>query len=509
MASEKLYAVFDVRERGEFNDCQIANATSLPRSQIEFRSAELVPNRTIPLVLYDQSDGRVELAARAFANLGYTDVSLLEGGLSAWKNEKFSTVSGVNVPSKAFGEKVHHERRLPEITAEELKKLKDQGAELLILDTRTPEEYQRFCIPGGNNVPGGELVHWADALGQRPNLPVVVNCAGRTRSIIGTATLSRLGLKNVRALRNGTMGWVLAGYDLELKPQRGVFSPPPVSREKAAELASRVAKEEEISFIEPEALRVSPGGDTGVAYMIDVRSEAEYEDSHIPGSLHVPGGQAVQRADDFIAVRNGRIVFISDRSARAVMAAYWYRQMGFRNVTVLAGGLDGWRAAGRALVSGLRQDEPLGLSEAKKAAHLLTSDEARAWSQAPSVFILDVGSSADYESGHMPGAHWISRGWLELKIERAVPDKTKTILISCSDGKQSIFAARTFKNLGYKSCGVVDGGVKAWTAAGFPTEKGLTSCLCEANDVVVSPSIKGDKAAMRRYLDWEIELEKK
>ena len=66
--------------------------------------------------------------------------------------------------------------------------------------------------------PGGELILWAEELRNKPT--VIVNCAGRTRSIIGTAALRRLGLTNVRALRNGTMGWVLAGYQLETKPAR-------------------------------------------------------------------------------------------------------------------------------------------------------------------------------------------------------------------------------------------------------------------------------------------------
>ena len=94
------------------------------------------------------------------------------------------------------------------------------------------------------------------------------------------------------------------------------------------------------------------GNDGGVTYLIDVRSESEYEDGHIAGSLNIPGGQAVQRADDFIAVKNSRIIFISNQSARAVMAAYWYRQMGFRDVRVLQGGLEAWRDSGGSVQSG-------------------------------------------------------------------------------------------------------------------------------------------------------------
>ena len=134
MASETPHAVFDVRERGEFNAGQIANAISLPRSQIEFRIAELVPDRRISIVVYDEGEGRAALAAKSLAEFGYENVSILDGGLLGWTKGEFPTVSGVNVPSKAFGERVHHERSIPEISPEELKRLQERGADLMILD---------------------------------------------------------------------------------------------------------------------------------------------------------------------------------------------------------------------------------------------------------------------------------------------------------------------------------------------------------------------------------------
>ena len=66
--------------------------------------------------------------------------------------------------------------------------------------------------------PGGELaLRITDITADLdPDTTVVVNCAGRTRSIIGTRILQRMGLdRNIVGLKNGTSGWVLAGYDLE------------------------------------------------------------------------------------------------------------------------------------------------------------------------------------------------------------------------------------------------------------------------------------------------------
>jgi rhodanese-related sulfurtransferase len=507
MASETPHAVFDVRERGEFNLGQISNATSLPRSQIEFRIAELVPDRRIPIVVYDEGEGRAALAAQSLAELNYENVSILDGGLPEWRKEELPTVTGVNVPSKAFGEKVHHERTIPEIFPEELRSLQERVIELMIFDVRTPEEYGRFCIPGAVNVPGGDLILWAEALRRKPETPVVVNCAGRTRSIIGTAGLLRLGLNNVRALKNGTMGWVLTGLELESVPARVAPSAPDESRKHAREIALRIAEEERLSWVSARELLEHPArNEVGVTYLIDVRSESEYGDGHIGGSLNIPGGQAVQRADDFLAVKNSRIIFVSDQSARAVMAAYWYRQMGFRDVKVLQGGLEAWRESGGPVESGGSQKEPLGFETAKKLARTLAPDEARSLLQSSSVSVLHVGSSADFATAHLPGSKWISRGWLELKFPSLLTDKAQPIVLSCRDGQSSIFGARTLAEMGYKEIFVLDGGVQSWARAGYPTERGLESCLVEPNDVVLSPSVKGDKEAMRRYLEWEVKL---
>ena len=508
MATDRLFAVFDVRERGEYNECQIPNTTSVPRSQMEFRIKQLVPNPNVPIVVYDDADGRAPLAAKTLNRLGYNQISILDGGLTSWRNEGRSIVSGVNVPSKAFGERVHHERNVPDMSAEELHRLQQEHEDIRILDVRTPEEYSRFCIPGGVNVAGGDLVLWTDEL-EASNATVVVNCAGRTRSIIGTAALRRLGLKNVRALKNGTMGWVLAGYELEKNPTRTAPPAPRGSRGKALSLALKVAAEENIPWISSQQLSRALASKTdGVLYLIDVRSERERESGYIGGSINVPGGQAVQRADDFVPVRNAQVVFISNESARAVMTAYWYRQMGFPKASVLRGGLRAWSESGETLVSEALQNESLGFAAAKRNARSIDARDLEHKLRDSSTLVLDVGTSLEFESAHLPGAKWISRGWIELKLPEKFPDRTQPIVVTCPDGQQSIFAARALAEIGYTDIAVLNGGVRAWSAAELPMEHGLETCLVPTNDVVLSPSIRGDKEDMQRYLDWELKLQR-
>jgi rhodanese-related sulfurtransferase len=506
MHSDGLFAVFDVRERGEYHRCQIPDTTSLPRSQIEFRVGRLVPNPSIPVIVYDQGEERAPLAAETLTELGYRNVSILRGGIVAWCGEDRPTVSGINVPSKAFGEKVYHERSIPEISADELIQLQKSHQSLRILDVRTPEEYGRFCIPGAVNIPGGDLILWLDELKQSTT-PVIVNCAGRTRSIIGTAALRRLGLANVRALRNGTMGWVLSGLELEKKPPPRRPKPPEQSRAGAVSRALALAAEERIASISPQELGAALANKTdGVTYAIDVRSEAEYESGHIDGSINVPGGQAVQRADDFVVVRNAHIVFISNDSVRAIMAGYWYRQMGHRHVFVLRGGLRAWSESGAKLSTGILEDKPLGFDSTQRNAVLLRPEELARRFQKSTMVVLDVGTSLDFEAAHLPGAKWISRGWLEIEIPERFPDRRQAIVLTCSDGAQSIFAARALQRIGYTDVAALSGGVRAWSAAGFSTEAGLDARLVEPNDVVLSPSIRGSREDMQRYLEWEAKL---
>ncbi|MCH6552467.1 MAG: FAD-dependent oxidoreductase, partial [Planctomycetes bacterium] len=217
LAGTTQFALIDVREAGEYNSSHIPGASLIPRRSLEFQMADAVPMKRVPIVVCDDDGRRAVLAAATLERMGYTDVSVLQGGMNNWVTQGFPTEWGVNVPSKDFGERVQVEHHVPTIESTELHDRIQRGDELIILDTRTPEEYRRFCIPGGRSVPGGELALRITDITKdlSRDATVIVNCAGRTRSIIGTRTLQRMGLTNVYGLENGTAGWVLAGLELE------------------------------------------------------------------------------------------------------------------------------------------------------------------------------------------------------------------------------------------------------------------------------------------------------
>ncbi len=188
-------ALLDVREQGVHTKGHPFFASSLPLSRLELMVLDLVPRSSAPLVLLDGGgEGLAERAQGKLAQLGYTDIHILEGGCAAWQATGGELFSGVNVPSKAFGEFVEHRFETPRIPPAELKRLKDSGRKLVILDSRPWEEYHRMSIPGGIDAPGAELVYRVHDLAD-PETLVVVNCAGRTRSIIGCQSLRNAGLE--------------------------------------------------------------------------------------------------------------------------------------------------------------------------------------------------------------------------------------------------------------------------------------------------------------------------
>ncbi len=500
------FALIDVREAGEHNSAHIPDSSLIPRRQLEFQMATAVPITTVPVVLYDDNGQRATLAAATLERMGYTHVSVLQGGINWWVTQGYPTEWGSNVISKDFGEKMEVVHHVPEIDATELQARMARGDKLVILDTRTPEEYQRFCIPGGRSVPGGELALRITDITKDldKDTTVIVNCAGRTRSIIGTRVLQRMGLQNVYGLKNGTSGWVLAGYQLETGGNRlDLPAPSPEGLAVAETYADRLAAEDGVRAIDVPTLQAwLAKRQQDTCYFVDVRTFQEYENGHIPGFRWFPGGQVVQRSDDVLVVKHCPVVFTCDRKTRATVVASWYRQFGFEDVYVLQGGTNAWTAAGLTLTQGNEASTPFGLEQAKTKVHLLSPHELQA--AAPPV-VLFVDTSQDFARGHVPGSHWVPRGSLELQIAEVAPAKETPIAVTCQHGAQAILAGATLRDLGYHNVSVLTGGTAAWHAAGLPVETGLAGVMRPPTDVVLSGPDRNTADAIN-YLRWETAL---
>ena len=270
---------------------------------------------------------------------------VLGGGTAAWAAAGYEVFTGVNVPSKAFGEWVEHHYGTESVDAPELKSWIDARRDMVLLDSRTQEEFVRMSVPTAINVPGGELAYRIADLAPDPGTTVVVNCAGRTRSIIGAESLRRVGVPNrVVALRNGTMGWELAGFRCERGRSEHYRPGVPDTADLALARAKRFAEESGVGVIGPIDLTRFEEDPDRTCCVLDVRGPAEFKAGHRPGSRNAPGGQLVQATDQWIGVRGARIVLLDDTGVRARMTGAWLRQMGHRDVFVVEGGLDEARA---------------------------------------------------------------------------------------------------------------------------------------------------------------------
>jgi rhodanese-related sulfurtransferase len=491
-------ALLDVREPGQYGEGHPFFAVPLPYSRFELGLPALVPNPRVRLVLCDGGDGVAERAARRAAALGYANVGVLAGGIGAWRAAGYALYAGVNVPSKTFGELVEHARATPRVTAGELAAMRRDGEDVAIVDGRTFAEFQRMSIPGAVSCPNGELALRIGALAPDPRTRIVVNCAGRTRSIIGAQTLIDFGVPNpVYALENGTQGWFLAGFKLDHGASRR-HGAAPASADIGAlsERARALAAARGVGFVsagEVEGWLADPSRTT---YLLDVRTPEELAAGTVPGLVHAPGGQLVQATDQWIGTRGARIVLADEEGVRAPMTAQWLRQQGHA-AYVLEGGI----AAARGLSPGLREAASPLLPHLEAVA----PGELAARMRDRGVRIIDLRPSVSYRKAHIEGATWSIRP----RIAAAVPDATMPVALIADAPGVAALAALDLVEAGIGEVWVLAGGHEAAEAAGWP--------------VVATPDAPGDGAcidflffthgrhdgnaeAARQYLAWETAL---
>lgn len=495
--------VLDVRENGVFGADHLLFAANAPLSRLEIDLPRMVPRRTTDVILCDDGDDLAKTAQSLMAAFGYENVAVLDGGLAAWKTAGLETFSGVYVPSKAFGEYVEAECDTPRVTAQELAALKANGTDMVILDSRPFKEYHRMNIPDGINVPGAELVHRVKDLAPNPDTLVVVNCAGRTRSIIGAQSLINANVPNrVVALENGTMGWHLAGQSLAHGQTDTAPALSDTARTWAKAAAQSVSEKFAVPSIDLQTLEQwRTQRDQRTLYVCDVRSPEEYRTGHLTDALSTPGGQLVQSTDLYVPVLGARIVLVDDDGVRARMTGSWLVQMGRTDVFVLSDGMEGQDTA-----SGDEIIEPLGLPD-QKSVDYIKPDLLAGDIDAGRVVVLDFGDSRRYGLGHIPSALFIVRS----RIATDLPDipSDKTIVLTSADGVVATLAYETIKAMKQNPVRVLAGGTKAWKASGQDMEAGFTNMASVRNDLYLLPYDNEPgriEESMRAYLNWETSL---
>jgi len=496
-------AVLDVREEGVFAKRHLLLAASAPLSRIEVRAPPLVPRRATRIVICDGNEGLAQRAAGELAQHGYLDVMVLAGGVDAWAAAGYELYSGINVPSKAFGEFVEHQENTPRMAAQEIKARLDAGENIVILDSRPLAEYRKMSIPGGIDCPGAELVYRVHDIVPSPDTLVVVNCAGRTRSIIGAQSLINAGIRNrVVALKDGTMGWHLAGF--KLARQQNLLAPQPSAAglAQAKQAAARIAKRFGVRTIDVATIaEFARETDRRTLYLFDVRSPEEYAAGHLHSTVNAPGGQLVQATDAFAATRNARMALIDDHGVRATMTASWLIQMGWKDVFVVRDALKSG-----PLYQGLPAAEVLGLENIN--CDYLSARDLKRELDAGNVTVVDFDTSLRYRDGHIPGAWLALRANLEDNLRKVSP--ARLLVLTSLDGIIARLAAPEVASLQQAPVKVLQGGTDAWRAAGLPLATGMEHIADTTDDVWYRPYDRtaNVEKAMQDYLNWEVDLVK-
>lgn len=495
-------ALLDVREEDPYAQGHPLFSANMPLGRLQAEAWVRIPRRDTRVVVFDNGEGLAEPAARLLQHLGYSQVSLLEGGLAGWIAAGGEVFRDVNVPSKSFGELVESIRHTPSLPAPQVKALLEQGADMVVLDARRFDEYQTMSIPTGISVPGAELVLRARSLAPNPSTQIVVNCAGRTRSIIGTQSLINAGIPNpVAALRNGTIGWSLAEQTLDHGASRRFGPVSEEDRAQAATSAHDVAKRAGVRFIDRHTLEGLQAERHRTTHLLDVRTPEEYQQGHWPGAVSAPGGQLVQETDHTVPVRGARIVLYDDDGVRACMSASWLAQMAWE-VCVL----EPVQTADLS-ETGLPQS-PLP-DTLFPLVHAVPGQLQR-WHDQPDsgTLVVDVGSSAAFVKAHVRGAHWLLRSRFEQDVSR-LPAALR-VVVTCPDGRVSRYAVAPLQALLPAGTQVLwlEGGTRAWQALGGAIETGERGVLSERIDRYRRPYEGTDnpRAAMQGYLDWEFGL---
>jgi rhodanese-related sulfurtransferase len=485
-------AFLDVREHGQYGEGHPFFSVPMPYSLLESRAAELLPCRVTRIVLMDDGDGVADKAAARLGQLGYENLAILEGGAPGWAAAGYTLYKGVNVPSKTFGELLEHACDTPRLTAEALQSMRERESGIVVLDGRTPAEFEKMSLPGAGSCPNAELGYRLRSLVPDDATTIVINCAGRTRSILGAEGLRLLDVRNpVFALENGTQGWRLAGFDLAHGVSPGTLVPPKNDDLDALRsLADSLIGRHGLELVSARTVDdwLADAGRT--TYLLDVRTNEEFAESHWPGARHAPGGQLVQATDEYVAVRNARIVLTDDIHLRAATTAIRLGEMG-HDVYIL----DADAAAGgeHAASTGDQGDSPVDRATALRKGG------------GDADVILDASRSMDFRDAHIDGARWVSRPALDsLDIDRDAKVLVTGRNADLVEGVRVDLAAMGFSRL--RAC---PGDPETWTDAGFdivstPDDPPDDSCIDYL--FFVHDRHAGNLDAARRYLEWETGL---
>ncbi len=507
LADGREIALLDVREQGQYGEGHPFLAVPLAYSQLELEAGRLLPRLGVRMVVLDDDGADTphalgQRAARRLQALGYSDVRVLQGGARGWASAGYTLYQGVHLPSKTLGELVEHHCHTPSVSAAQLHAMQQAGEKLLVLDGRSRSEYQKMTIPGAVSCPNAELGYRLHRLALDEQTTVVVNCAGRTRSIMGAQSLINLGVPHrVLALENGTQGWYL--QDLALAHGSQQFypevSPDDPALQARREQAQALVERSGVQRASPAQFQQWRDDRTRSTYFFDIRTPEEFKQGPACGALHAEGGQLLQGTDLYIAVRLARVLLLDTDGVRAPLVGSWLVQMGFEVFLLEAGLVKDQSAWSWPAVPAL------------PVLPVLTASQLRdLQEQRGAVHVIDLRLSLRFRDLHLRWAVWSTRARVRQAAQQLVDAGAgdSPLVLVTSDPRVAALAASELTAEGRLIYRTPDDAA-AWTAAGLATEfspQQPPDADCIDYLFFVHDRHDGNKQAARQYLAWEMNL---
>jgi cystathionine beta-lyase len=494
ISDKEEVAFIDVREIGQHTNGHPFFSISIPYSLFEFNIKILVPNKQTRVILIDNNNGISDLVYNIAHQMGYSNISIIEGGVEEWVSAGYKLFDGINVPSKSFGELIEKYFHTPSITAKELAQKQKNNENYIVIDGRPFLEYNKMSIPKSICCPNAELFYRVSSHIKDMNTEIIINCAGRTRSIIGAQTLINFGIKNkVKALENGTQGWFLSELSLEHNKKKYLeVLPNDIETQQLQNKVLKLTNDLNIDLIDLKKAQELIIDKKKSTFIFDVTTSKTI--SITPGTImNVPGGQLIQATDKYIGVWKATVILVDDGDLiRAGTTSFWLKKMGYE-VYILK--------------EGLLKAQTLKFT--KEIDHKLIDldfinleDLVKIKKQ----ILYDIRSSKDFCKMRIKNSIWLNRAHLYR-------EKTKTddpiIIITDNLEKASLIV----KDLKQKDKGAIIK-VYKWSQneiTSYPSLIDVTiETLSKQNNIDFNFHTHmrhdGNKEHAKQYLEWEINL---
>ncbi len=350
--------LIDVRSQEEWDsNGYIEGALHIWINEFMSRRDEWPADKEANIVIYCASGVRGSIATVMMRLMGYSNVRNMSGGMNAWVAAELPVVGVPEAVVEEFSLETYladyiaalpntfNAIRVPDLAAE-----LDSGAELLLVDVRTPDEYGEGFIEGAINIPLNELTLHLDML---PNLDqaIVVYCGSGHRSALAMTALNLLGYSNVRSMLSGVNAWTGAGLPLSQEAVEAPVGTAPEFDPAVFEAVDAYMTAIPAGYYTVRAADLSTELIENPPVLIDVRTDSEWAEGHIEGAIHISLRDLFTLRDQWPQDPTTPIVIYDNPTHRSSIAMTVLRMLGYENVRVLAGGVGAWTAAELPLVN--------------------------------------------------------------------------------------------------------------------------------------------------------------